>query len=203
MSNIRIIGDVHQNFDDYLRIVDESDYSIQLGDMGFDYSGIEHLDALKHKFIPGNHDNYYNLPEHAFKGDWGEGHLGNMRFMYIRGAYSVDRKMRITGISWWPEEEINYKNANDLLNKVGEIKPDIILSHDCPTICHEYGVLTNSKKSKPSFTTRLLCELWKTWKPSLWVFGHHHNNWQKKINKTQFICLDELCFIDLDDTLLS
>jgi hypothetical protein len=55
----RIIGDVHGKYDRYAHKASEAEYSLQVGDMGFDYRYITRvLDSDKHKVIGGNHDNY-------------------------------------------------------------------------------------------------------------------------------------------------
>jgi len=67
---IRIIGDVHGLMSQYLDLISPVEYSVQLGDMGLDYSEIAHL-GKSHVFIPGNHDNYNHLPDFSLR-DFGE-----------------------------------------------------------------------------------------------------------------------------------
>ena len=194
----RIMGDVHGHLDFYTALVKDVDFSVQLGDMGFDYKKlIDRLDPTKHRFVPGNHDNYDNLPPHAFQSDWGQVTMGGLDFFYIRGAYSVDKMYRIPHRSWWPQEEMEYRSAQQLIETVETLQPNIILSHDCPFVCYREGVLTNNYKIDPSFTTQMLSAVWEVCKPELWVFGHHHNDWTKKIEDTQFICLNELSYLDV------
>lgn len=57
-----IIGDVHGKYEQYKRICAGTDYSLQLGDMGFNYDPITSLDANKHRFFGGNHDGYHLTP---------------------------------------------------------------------------------------------------------------------------------------------
>ncbi len=57
--HFRIIGDVHGKLDEYAHLASEAEYSLQVGDMGFDYRYITRIvDSDRHKAIGGNHDNY-------------------------------------------------------------------------------------------------------------------------------------------------
>jgi hypothetical protein len=104
MSTLRIIGDVHGKFQDYIALTKECDYSIQVGDMGFDYSELRVLSKDDHKFIGGNHDNYdkyYGSP-HALGStitigmgkDFGIATHGGLDFFFLRGGFSIDWKQR-------------------------------------------------------------------------------------------------------------
>ena len=78
MSKIRIIGDVHQYYDSYFSLAEECEYSLQVGDMGFNYEPLKQLDSNNHKFIGGNHDNYdtYNSCSHVIESDYGSKDYG-------------------------------------------------------------------------------------------------------------------------------
>ena len=196
---VRIIGDVHGQHGRYVELIKKPKYSVQLGDMNFNYSQFVHIDPTKHVFIPGNHDNYEALPCHALPGDFGTYSVAelNFDFFYIRGAYSVDKKWRTQGLTWWPQEEISWASCNKLINTVKELQPRVILSHDCPSVCHEYGVVTNDLKLGCSKTTAVMDAVWDECAPSLWLFGHHHNDWERTLDGTRFICLNELSFVDI------
>jgi len=45
MTKITFIGDVHGRIPEYLDLIKDCEYSIQLGDMGFDYSLLKNIDA--------------------------------------------------------------------------------------------------------------------------------------------------------------
>ena len=59
---LRLVGDVHGYTKDYINLVEKATFSIQLGDMGFDYEELYDLDPYSHVFIGGNHDNYTMKP---------------------------------------------------------------------------------------------------------------------------------------------
>jgi predicted phosphodiesterase len=198
---MRVVGDVHGYYKRYIELVSQVEYSVQLGDVGFNYSSLSRLDHTKHRFIPGNHDNYDHLPPHSLYNSMGKGYgwamVGWYQFYFIRGGYSVDWKYRLPGVSVWDNEEISWQEGYEVIQDVCQVRPEIILSHECPFVVLP-DVVTNPYKLDPSRTCQILDEVYKIHKPKLWVFGHHHHNWRKTIDRTTFICLDELSYLDLE-----
>jgi 3',5'-cyclic AMP phosphodiesterase CpdA len=197
---LRLIGDVHGKISDYLNITNDIEYSIQIGDLGFDYSGLEALNPLKHKVLAGNHDNYakngnvfINQTPH-FLGDYGVHTVpGIGSFFFVRGGRSIDRNMRIEGHSWWPDEELSYSEAFKALDLYNETKPNLVLSHECPASVIDF-MSDNELRStiKPSLTANLLDNMFQSHQPRMWFFGHHHKHFSTVINRTYFHCLQEL-----------
>lgn len=199
-NKVRVTGDVHGWTKEYLAIVKDVPYSVQLGDHNFDYTHMNVLDPACHKIVGGNHDNYEKIVKCPhYLGDFGLVNLGGLTFFFIRGGYSVDRKYRIPGVSWWAEEEIPWVDGMKCVELFKQEKPALVLSHECPYICANHGVLTNSWKIEPSKTSQILQACWDAHHPAMWIFGHHHNNgWIKMIEGTEFQCLGELEYIDLE-----
>ena len=197
---IRLIGDVHGLIPLYAKLIEDVPCSIQLGDMGFSHSyqqlGEYGIDPTRHRFVPGNHDDYPHLPSHAL-GDYGAAALAGFSFFYVRGALSVDRMWRTEGATWWPEEELTAEQGSEALRAYRGACPGIVLSHDCPTSVLPL-FLTNPMKTEPSRTGDMLQRLLDDHRPSLWVFGHHHRTWQCEVAGTQFVCLGELDCMDYD-----
>lgn len=191
-----LIGDVHGKISEYKRIVLESGEkeSIQIGDMGFDYSELESLPLNvmeSHVFFPGNHENYDKVFESAYcLGRFGyyKSHRQNLELFFIGGADSIDKQYRIEGVSWWKNEEMNYTEAQECLDSYETLSPvDVVLSHDCPQF------LANELWGyHPSFTRKLLDGIFQIRKPKLWVFGHHHKSIDMTIDGCRFVCLNEL-----------
>jgi predicted phosphodiesterase len=205
---LRIIGDVHGHFPEYINLAKEAEFSIQLGDLGFDYAPMVNLDPEKHRVIGGNHDNYTSIddkfvkqPPH-FLGDYGVHTVpGFGEFFYVRGGRSIDQASRIEGISWWQEEQISYSKALDAIEQYEEIKPDRVLSHECPAsvIDSLAGFKTwDGEPILPSMTARMLERMFFLHKPKLWLFGHHHKAFDATIEGTRFVCLPELGFLDFE-----
>ncbi len=208
MSKLRVIGDVHGHFDSYLKIVtDQSvNYSLQIGDLGFEYSPLDVLDPEKHRFIVGNHDNHDNLPPHALDrfGVWDVPSIDAFIF-YVSGAYSIDKFNRTPWVDWWPNEELDFSEQHRALHWYQQIKPKTMITHDAPTEVKKYvsnpDVLEYYKHNRDfvSNTQELLQSMLDIHRPDIWVFGHYHMDWHKEIKGCKFICLNELQYIDCEE----
>ncbi len=196
---IRIIGDVHCKIQEYADIISTCDESIQVGDFGLqgEWDWLEKNVSLKHKINMGNHDfiPYVNKP-HS---------LGNWSFergiFTVRGAYSIDFYKSTEGLDWFRNEELNYQETNEVFDKWELIKPNIVVTHDCPNTVAEilFGMPnTGINKEKYKTSTRdLLQGLFEVHQPDIWLFGHHHKHRDEVIEGTRFICLAELESFDL------
>ena len=208
---LRIIGDVHGEYKSYVEIAQESQYSIQLGDMGFDYSYLEHLNSDYHKVIAGNHDNYtensrgdFVKQTSHFLGDFGEYTIPDFgKIFFVRGGNSIDKHFRTEGLDWWRREELNMDelfNAQELYNKR---KPNFVITHECPAFLLDEVATMDSKVIKPSKTALFFDTLFDNHRPDWWIFGHHHRKYQKTHNGCRFFCLPELGYLDFDKKLES
>ena len=221
MSTLRIIGDVHGKFQDYIALTKGCDYSIQVGDMGFNYSELRVVSKDDHKFIGGNHDNYdkyYGSP-HALGStitigmgkDFGIATHGGLDFFFLRGGFSIDWKQRQKSYlmggakSYWDNEELSMEEMEMALWQYQKMKPDVVITHECPRSISQYvgdnKILEMFGYNPQRFTTKtseLLEMMFQSHQPKRWYFGHYHNNWASEINGTQFRCIDELSYVELE-----
>lgn len=189
---ITLIGDVHGQYDRYVKMARKRDYTVQIGDLGFKYDCLNNLDPEKHKVVAGNHDNYdiiSNWPHYL--GDYGNFSLNGVSFFFYRGAYSIDRQYRTIGIDWWEQEQVKIEQFMKARELYRETKPDIVITHDCP----ESVAMLLLDPGQPIFqnmTGWALQELLNIHKPKIWRFGHWHVSWRRTIDGTDFACLNEL-----------
>jgi len=211
MEKLTIIGDVHGHIDSYRQIAEGSKYSIQLGDMGFNYLGLNSLDPDRHKFFGGNHDNYdfYHQVPHSL-GDFGLDELNGVEFFFVRGAFSVDIMYRLDQNmngkkSWWDAEQLTYEQMRICEEEYAHCKPDLVITHTAPTKVirdcfstspiHRLGFSENFQ----DHTSGLLQRLFEIHQPSRgWYFGHFHQDVVDTIDGTRFQCLPELGFVDIE-----
>lgn len=194
---MRIIGDVHGKHTEYLKVIRDVQYSVQVGDFGFNYNCLHSVDSNCHKIIGGNHDNYDvigSCPNNL--GDFGETTLDNINFFFVRGELSVDKQWRTEGVSWWRAEELTQDQMNAATKVYQDSKPSLMITHGCPEEALPF-FLTNPSKAKPSNTTRFLQVLFEIHRPDMWIFGHHHKNETLQVGNCKFICLNELNFLDI------
>lgn len=207
---VKLIGDVHGKFRQYRRIIEEHPDTIQVGDMGVGFRRWPHgewcenppydrMVATNARFIRGNHDNPFICAQHP-RGI-ADGHVeitekGN-KVMFIGGGLSIDKEFRIEDYSWWPEEELSQKQMWDIAQKYLEEKPDVMITHVCPSVHVDY-IHASHHRLDNSRTTQFLQNLWAQHQPKLWVHGHHHVSTESDINGTKFVCLAELEMREFD-----
>lgn len=210
-TTYRFIGDVHGKFRRYRDVIRDVPRSIQIGDMGvgfYKYNSDREIvpyanppfDSMSkgdHKFIRGNHDNPKVCSEHPF---WiKDGEYKNDIF-FCGGAVSIDKAWRIKGLTWWEDEELSQEELNTIIDKYKEIKPKIVVTHDCPeSVANEIMQGFNlrklgfSSRSRQAFESMLYHH-----QPKLWIFGHWHHTLTFKRGDTVFKCLGELEYEDID-----
>lgn len=197
---LTIIGDVHGKVERYKEITDNCDFSICVGDFGFEKEWMnvyEYFNELQlnsqiyqsHWINMGNHDFIPLLmSEYSLKNfTW----FKNEKIFTVRGAESIDRHLRAEGIDWFANEELNYQEQLEAFDWYCKVKPQIVISHDCPQIALETMFKMGWTYGK-SQTRTMLEMMFREHKPELWVFGHHHFSCEQNILGTRFVCLDEL-----------
>jgi hypothetical protein len=183
-----LVGDIHGkthliNWQSTLPI-------IQVGDFGFfdSYELIKSVPPTDLMIVGGNHDEYpvlKTLPQYL--GDFGI-IPGTERTFFCRGAYSIDKHYRTEGISWWADEELTYDEVDKMLDLYEEIKPEVMITHDCPNLVKSIMFDANPIANR---TGQFLDEAFRIHRPKTWYFGHWHQNITLLWHGTEFVCLAE------------
>jgi predicted phosphodiesterase len=156
-GRVGFAGDWHGNGDYAVQAVYHAagrgaDVLIQLGDFGYDFQAryLKVLTAALREtdmpllFVDGNHECFPTLYGYPVGEDglrqlteaiW---HLprgmrwtwDGLRFLACGGAYSIDRRWREPGTSWWAGETVT---DDDVQTCVDGGPADVLVSHDCPT----------------------------------------------------------------------
>jgi predicted phosphodiesterase len=198
------IGDIHGSFNYYQNLVKNVTHTptIQVGDFGMGFPGMTDPPKVDgdHWFIRGNHDspdvcrkhpNY--LGDYGYKPEWG--------VFYVSGADSIDKHMRIEGVSWWRDEELDYGTfINNVIPLYEETKPRIVVTHTCPMgVRNEVlPAWDNGHGHRPSVTERALQAMFDIHQPDLWVFGHWHIYKEFRAMGTRFVCVNSLQMIEIE-----
>ena len=200
------IGDVHGLIDSYIRLTRKYEHTVQIGDMGFNYQRIcDEVNPAHHRFFGGNHDNYdmIDIIPHNL-GDFGKKTLNGTDFFFVRGAFSIDVAYRQPHVSWWPNEELSNEQLKTCLEMYQLIKPDLVLTHEAPSavidIIGNPSVLRGFGFDPDTFESRTqhyLQAMLDAHKPSMWLFGHHHQDVEVTYKGCEFICLNELRTLEI------
>ena len=197
VDRIHVLSDIHGNMLPVRNLVKRlkpNELIIQIGDFGFSdtYRKLWNIGSDKLLIIAGNHDEYpayNNLPNELPKS--GIIQFKHKRVFFAAGAACTpyDRSQRTEGLSWWPEEEMNWEECNTCLRLWDEYKEtiDIVLSHECPI---NVGHAVLGETPYESQTNKLLYEMFKMYEPPRWEFGHYHKVWERQIGRTLFQCLN-------------
>jgi predicted phosphodiesterase len=195
MKKITLLGDVHGKYKrmhEIIREKDKHEYIVQVGDLGFSYDTLDNVDPNKFKIVSGNHDNMDKIINTAhYLGNYGYTELNGINFFWYRGAYSIDRQYRTIGIDYWSNEENDIETFMKARELYREVKPDLVLTHDCPESI-VYQMLSPNHRIYQNITNWALQELFNIHQPKRWFFGHHHQSKTIQYGNTKFICLDEL-----------
>ena len=187
---------------DYFEANDEftkEDYLIILGDAGILWNGVEDKDVqqilnnlpVTTLWLDGNHENFdmiFDCPEDIWHG--GRVHfisdsiihlergqvfkIDGLSFFTFGGANSIDKSIRRTGLSWWPEEmpsDYEYEEGLRNLEKVNW-KVDYILTHTCPEFVANQLVtyVYPGEETLQRYFNRIAEEV----EFKKWFFGHWH-----------------------------
>jgi len=220
MTLTRIVGDIHGGFNEYSfftlgvgRTRHATDpappmRSVQVGDFGIGFHSPYWHDSVNdwmeknpdHRFIRGNHDDPAMCK--TMKNYIADGTVEG-EVMYIGGAWSIDHAYRTEGRDWWRDEELSVMEFDRLTKIYEETKPRVMITHDCPTSVAWEMFLSKGLglAGAPQIKTRTgeyLQHMFEMHQPELWFFGHWHHTKCTAINGTEFRCLGEQDYVDVD-----
>ena len=202
---LTVIGDVHGKFEAYHELTKRNKYTFQLGDFGYSNTLQKFsllVDPIYHKFGQGNHDQHDQLKyTKGFIGRYGSFSHG-ISFFWVGGAYSIDMHLRTVNQrkgeppTWFPEEQLSFVESQLCFDEYLREKPEVVISHECPNFVNIGDPMMTAAFGLPSnfasYTAQFLTSLFRVHKPEMWIFGHHHRSWTKKIDGCEFRCLNEL-----------
>jgi hypothetical protein len=197
-----VLGDIHGDFGMLNSIINgkRPDLIIACGDFGYwpkfkgrKISDINTQGALL-LWIDGNHEDHWSLAEretdelapNVIYKPRGSTHTldDGRKILFMGGADSIDKDMRMLGRDWFPEEVIRRSDMENLPDE----KIDIFITHTCsleivPIVLPYYP----EKHREPS--NHALSVLWRDYKPKLWIFGHWHHYKEGMLDHTKWYAL--------------
>jgi predicted phosphodiesterase len=194
-----IIGDTHGNMAPLHECAARGQTMIHIGDLGFRRHWLEADQIPDLHVVAGNHDDVLTARNtRPFLGDFGdlaERLPGISGVFFVRGAFSIDRDMRIQGRDWWPEEELSDERLREAGEFYAAMRPRVVISHEAPLVVNHvlYGAETISSR-----TALALFRMLQIHEPKRWYFGHHHVSWERQLGGTTFRALgiDEILDVE-------
>lgn len=99
------------------------------------------------------------------------------RFLFIGGAYSIDKDYRLAmGWRWFEDEELDDHEMSDIQNKIVGQSFDCVFTHTCPLSWRPYDkFLSGIDESAVSKRMEVFLEdISNSISFSNWFFGHYH-----------------------------
>ena len=212
-GNIRDIGDALQSAES--KYTDESPVTIiQVGDLGTGWPDKKFEDFLEKRARQGkwkvklysclgNHDNYQVYDERCkedpnsstFEIVPGSGfyvvkrghviEIDGVNHIFMGGARSTDKHLRVEGRDWWAREEPSAEEFNLFYDNMQLYKPEVVVTHEAP-LC--VSLFRQGRKSDN--TSNMLQKVlnMSDHQPKKLYFGHHHLLDKWKVNGIKFYC---------------
>lgn len=200
----------------------EGKRAFQVGDMGLGFPDVSLPETDNLLFIRGNHDSPKVCKEHSnYAGEYG--YLEDEKVFFLGGAWSIDARWRIEGLSWWRDEEQSIEALYDAHQLYLEKKPLVVVTHEAPTVAalevlrwfkplrtepgytdatlpkgEDYTEYKSTVGFANTRTSQALQQMLDSHTPKHWVFGHYHVRRDFEINGTTFHCLPELDTLELN-----
>lgn len=211
-NKICFIGDQHGNLENLLELLryTEEKYNpmlyIQVGDLGLMGKNFEkflfklnkQLEKYKKQlyFIDGNHENHKWLSNYqkfpvtnitnkiSYINRGTILTIGKYNFLFVGGAFSVDRSLRELNVDYWTTETITEVQYEQIIQTLEErdITIDYLVSHDHPTPFNDlfnkkYGQFNFHSQSdyyEDSIHKNRLTDIWELAKFPTVISGHYH-----------------------------
>jgi len=111
--------------------------------------------------------------------------LDGKSHLFFGGAESIDKHMRVDGLTWWDYETPTASEFSDFFEAFDTGRPDIVVAHEAP-LC----VSLNRSGRDSQVTPKNLQNVIRlsNHRPAHYYFGHHHilENWD--IDGTRYSC---------------
>lgn len=216
MHKFMFVGDLHSCLDRAEMVAElAKDWKckeiIQVGDWGYKWptsdtsmelSKILEKYSMPMRFIDGNHELHPELralPEeveenlapfltYQHRGTIKEFDDGTT-MVFLGGAPSIDREMRVKDVNWWEEEYITEDDVEKALQHQGR-KVHILVTHDCavpPPGIKETDNMSFNYRARESHAS--IKKVIRGLRPSLNVHGHYHFRYDSEFEGTRVLGL--------------
>lgn len=186
-------GDIHGDFGALNHLINQKQPNmiVQLGDNAYYWPKVNNVGQIKPGdckvyLIPGNHEDFdqmekevgrrgrtpIEIEKNIFWCPIGSTlRINDTNFMFVGGAYSIDKAYRTTNVSWWEQETLNQDDLDFCLSTLEKV--DIICSHTVPLDFRIFERMQIYEIKDP--TMLILNQLFFELKPKFWYAAHWHS----------------------------
>jgi hypothetical protein len=218
---ILVVGDIHSSWKQFNELIQKKrpEVVLQCGDFGF-WPGHRFYDPAPRikpgkahvHWVDGNHENHEAIQEKIASGNLSlSEELPNVLYqprgstfqlsdgrtvLFAGGAFSVDNRIRMPSVDWFPELEILTEKELDGFPSPDAVQIDIVISHTAPSEFCAKGIPADQwpewfdRDPDPSMET--LSKVLARYNPTLWFFGHFHLFQQGTYGDCQWMSLDQV-----------
>jgi Icc-related predicted phosphoesterase len=206
---VLVVGDIHEQFERLNELIDKKrpTLTIQCGDNAYFWLRKVSLERIRSQtpvyLLPGNHEDWdmletsigrtstepIKIENNVYYCPIGSSiRIKRKKILFLGGAESTDKLGRFVGIDWFPQEVLNYKDLNYILDN--NKSADIVISHTCPISfdMKKYEYNTSYEDPTRYVLDIVLNEIF----PSTWIFGHWHKYVRGSYRQTKWTCLDTI-----------
>ena len=225
-----VMGDVHGHWDEIIEAAPNLSHAligstlIQVGDFGIGFGPHSDEARLLNKLndalvkyninllvIRGNHDDPSYFTNNQIRSnirllaDYTVEEIGGKTYLFVGGALSIDRELRLEGHSWWSDEGIKELSDDEWNSIAGKF--DVVITHTAPSIAppvlressiavkmaslHDPLLVEDVRKENEKMND-LYNRVVEFQTPSQWYYGHFHKsaNVVPFVDGTHFYMLD-------------
>ena len=192
MTNTCVISDIHGELDLFNPLY-MTPGCIQLGDLSdYGYGSWMGCDEPRF-FIDGNHDDHSVLDQTLDSPNEVASNLFHIprgmvdgQVLFVGGSESMDKESRIlNGQPWFASEGISKKDMERIFSITERV--EVVISHDCPGDLLSF--LPKDFSGQPTSSEKWLNLVLSLHRPKLWIFGHHHIQFEAVYQGCRFVCL--------------
>lgn len=191
---VSVIQQLSEQLGEPKLILHTGDFGIWPGEAGQQYQD-EVVAALKRhgcllRFVDGNHEDFTQLerwrlpassalvarPALAWLPRGTRWEWYGRRWLALGGAVSVDKSIRREGVSWWPEESITFRQADEVA-AAGPV--EVMVCHDAPmgvpiSFMRPPSFWADADLARAQRHRELLADVVMKVRPAWLIHGHYH-----------------------------
>ena len=111
--------------------------------------------------------------------------VAGVKHIFLGGAESTDKHVRISGEDWWAGETPTYAEFSLFAARLEDERPEVVVTHDAPL--RVQIIRSQRKRAATPNNLENIIRL-SDYSPARWYFGHHHSMDEYEVEGVRYIC---------------